>query len=149
MARWWAAGLLFVIIGLGILYIFTDVLRVPLLLGTLCASEITIVIRYFVNDLWVFRENQPSWKRFWQYHVANVLGFSVWWTIANVLARFGVYYLVASVMGTICSVLVSMVTNFFWIWRSTAGVGWYASRDLIEAAHGEQSTGGSSLGGTL
>jgi putative flippase GtrA len=38
--------------------------------------------------------------------------------VANGLPKFGVHYLVASAAGSVCSMLVSIMTNFFWIWRN-------------------------------
>ena len=117
IGRWWAAGLSFFFVGLGVLYLFMDVLRMPLLFGTLLGAEVTTIVRYAINDRWVFRQRRTSWTRFWQFHVANAGGFVLWWVVTNVLARMGVYYLIASTAGTACSVLFSLTTNFLWIWR--------------------------------
>jgi putative flippase GtrA len=117
IGRWWAAGLLFFFAGLGVLYLFMDVLRMPLLSGTLLAAEVTTIGRYAINDCWVFGHRRPAWVRFWQFHVACASGAAIWFAAANVLPRFGVHYLLASAMGSALSVLFSMETSFMWIWR--------------------------------
>jgi putative flippase GtrA len=94
-----------------------DVVRSPLLLGTLLAAEVTTVLRYGINDRWVFGQRRPRWRRFWQFHVANAGGFLIWLAMVNILPRWGVQYLLASTAGTASSVLVGMATNFLWIWR--------------------------------
>jgi len=90
IGRWWAVGLSFFFVGLGMLYLCMDVLRMPLLIGTLLVAEVTTIVRYAINDRWVFGERRPSWTRLWQFHLANAGGFAIWWTATNILARTGV-----------------------------------------------------------
>jgi len=120
LARWWAVGIAFLVIGLGMLYVLRDLLKLPLLACTLITAESTTIIRYFINDLWVFKERRLSLVRLWQFHVANIAGFVIWSAVVNVLPRFGVHYLIASAAGTACSVVSSMATNFLWIWGKRA-----------------------------
>lgn len=122
MARWWAVGLAFYFIGLAILYVLIGLLKMPLLLGTLLMAEATTIIRYAVNDRWVFREHRLSWTRFWQYHVANAGGFLTWWIAVNALTYLGMHYLLASTVGTAGSMLSTMAANFLWVWRKPASV---------------------------
>ena len=110
-------GMLFYVFATGILYLLVDRLRVPLLWSTLCAAEFTAIVRFFVNDRWVFRERRPTWNRFWKFHIGNAAGFAIWWVAANALPRFGVHYLIASTAGTALSMLSTLATNFLWIWR--------------------------------
>jgi putative flippase GtrA len=117
LGRWWIVGLAFYGAGLGLLYLFIDVLRLPLLAATLMTAEITVLLRFLINDRWVFGHRFPAWVRLWQFHVASAGGAVIWWLVANALPRFGVHYLVASTAGTACSVFFSMFTNFLWIWR--------------------------------
>lgn len=120
LGRWWIVGLGFYVGGLGVLYLFRDVLALPLMLGTLVAAELTALLRFLINDRWVFGHARPTWRRLWQYHVACAGGTAVWWIVANALPQFGVHYLVASTIGTGCSVFFSMLSNFAWIWRRKA-----------------------------
>jgi len=123
LGRWWIVGLSFTVGGLGIMYVLIDLLRLTLLAGTTFCAEFTIVLRFLVNDRWVFGHARPTWTRLWQYHIASAGGFVIWWVIANALPRFGVHYLIASVAGTACSVGFSMFTNFLWIWRDRRRTG--------------------------
>jgi len=117
LGRWWVVGLSFTAAGVGIMYLLTSVLHLPLLAGTTLCAESTIVLRFLVNDRWVFGHRHPTWTRLWQFHLASAGGGAVWWLTANALPRFGVHYLIASLAGTACSVGFSMITNFLWIWR--------------------------------
>jgi putative flippase GtrA len=140
IGRWWTAGLAFFFVGLVVLYLFMDVFRMPLLFGTLLAAEVTTIVRYAINDRWVFGHRRPAWTRFWQFHVACASGAAIWFAAANVLPRFGVHYLLASAMGSALSVFVGMGTSFMWIWRKrpecpqAKEAGEMAAS--VEAAHG-------------
>jgi putative flippase GtrA len=112
--------MLFFVGGLGILYVVNDLFRLPLTIGTALAAEVTTVLRFLVNDHWVFGHERPSWLRLWQFHIASGGGAGIWWVVTNVLPHFGVHYLMASTAGTGCSVMFSMATNFMWIWRRDA-----------------------------
>lgn len=118
MGRWWIVNLAFWVAGLGLLYVLIDRLRMPLMVGTLLAAEITTVARFGVNDSWVFGRDRPTWRRLWQFHVACAGGAAIWWTVANVLPRWGVHYLIASALGSASSAVFSLTTNFKWIWRN-------------------------------
>lgn len=117
LGRWWIVGLGFYAVGLGILYFVTDRLRMPLMFGTLVASEVTLVLRFFINDRWVFKHQRPTWMRLGQFHVASAGGGAVWWVVSNTLPRFGIHYLIAATIGNVCAVFFGMTSNFLWVWR--------------------------------
>lgn len=117
MVRWWIVGCFFMVMNLPLLYVFKERFLLPLWQATLVASEFNTILRFFVNDRWVFGHPRPTWKRCGQYHVAIASSFVIWYTATNLLAYWGINYLVASVLGTCCSVGWSIFTNFFWIWR--------------------------------
>lgn len=100
------------------LYVFVEGLHVRLTAATLFSAEIATVLRFFVNNRWVFDNRAATWKGLWQFHCANAGGFLVWWFITNVLPHYGVHYLIAATAGIGGSIGFSMLTNFLWIWRS-------------------------------
>lgn len=115
--RWWIVGLSFTAGFLAVLYVLHDLLRLSLMVATSLGGELILVLRFLINDRWVFGHRRPTWTRLWQFHVASAGGGAIWWFVTNLLPRFGIHYLLASIAGTACSVLCSMATNFFWIWR--------------------------------
>lgn len=118
VGRWWASGLCFYAATQGALYGLIGLLHAPLLPTTLAVSEGLAIVRFMLNDRWVFR--QPggfTWQRFWQYHVANAVSMMIWWSVTNLLPLAGVHYLVASTIGTGCSVGCTMLIHFWWVWR--------------------------------
>jgi putative flippase GtrA len=117
LGRWWIVGLAFTGVGLVVLYVLRDVLHLPLLAATTIGAEAILLVRFLINDRWVFGHRRPTWLRLWQFHVAGAAGGAVWWVVANALPRLGLNYLLAATAGTACSVVFGMGTNFLWVWR--------------------------------
>lgn len=122
VTRWLVIGVVFTFIGTPLLYLLHGVARLDLLVASLLVGELTTLPRFFINDRVVFGHRRPTWQRLWQYHVACVGGFAVWWGVTNLLPHFGVQYIIASLFATGCSVGLSLLTNFSWIWRHGAPV---------------------------
>jgi putative flippase GtrA len=120
LGRWLIVGLAFLGVGTALLYVAVDLLHMPLVVATLVSAEVTLLIRFLINDRWVFGFRFPTWKRLWQFHVAGAGGFGIWWVVTNALPRFGVHYLIASAAGSASSMFLSILTNFLWIWRKPA-----------------------------
>ncbi len=118
--RWFAVAVVFSGLGVGLLKVLVDYLAWPFALATFCSAEICTLLRFLSVDRWVFGHRYPSWKRLWQYHVANAAGFAVWWSAANLLKSGGVHYLLAAVLAMFCSVGFSLLSNFLWVWRKPA-----------------------------
>ncbi len=117
IARWFAAGLLFMGVNTALLYALVQHLGLNVPLATLLCAEICTLLRYVLNDVWVFRSGKLTWLKLWQYHVANGTAFLVWWIAANVLNRLGINYLLASVLAVGFSTTISLSSNYLWIWR--------------------------------
>src|SRR4051812_23291762 len=96
--RWLAVGGFFAALGVGSLKLLVGILAWPYMLATLGVGEITTILRFLAVDRWVFNHSRPTWKRLWQYHIANAVGFGIWWSAANILKAAGVNYLLASVL---------------------------------------------------
>jgi putative flippase GtrA len=118
--RWFVLGVAFAALGLALIKLMAGVLTWPYAIATFVSGEVCTILRFLAVDRWVFSHRHPTLKRLWQYHVANVVGFGIWWTVANILKAAGVQYLLASVLAMFFSVGFSMASNFLWIWRKPA-----------------------------
>jgi putative flippase GtrA len=110
-------GFGFLFVSTGFLYLFVDLLRLPILWATFLSAESSTLLRFFVNSFWVFAVKKPSFRECWQFHIANAGAFFVWWSVTNALIYFGIHYLLAGILAVGSSMLLSLYTNFFWIWR--------------------------------
>jgi putative flippase GtrA len=117
LVRWMIAGGAFMGLSTLFLYLAVGLLGMPVMVGTLVSAELCTLLRYLVNDHWVFGHPKPSWRRLWQYHVANGAAFGIWWVATNAMNLLGVHYLLAGILAVGFSTGFSMGTNFFWIWR--------------------------------
>lgn len=117
MLRWWIVGIAFAGVNIAFLYVLVDLMHLPVLAATVLAAEVGTILRFLVNDRWVFGQRRLTWRRLWQYHVANAGSFGIWLATTNLIVLAGVHYMVASLIGMGCSVLLSIATNFLWIWR--------------------------------
>ena len=120
LLRWLGVGGYFALLTLGLLKLLAGVFAWPYTLATFCAGETCIALRFLAVDRWVFGHHRPTWRRFWQYQAANVLGLGIWWTAANLLQSAGVNYLLAPVLASLFSGGFSLCANFLWIWRKPA-----------------------------
>jgi putative flippase GtrA len=122
IARWLIAGLLFMGVNTVALYEGVHYLHLSVAVATLASAEICTLLRYILNEIWVFKNYRMSWIKLWHYHVANAAALIVWWLAANMLNRLGVNYILSSIVAVVFSTGISFASNFFWIWRSKAHV---------------------------
>jgi len=130
------AGLLFMGINTALLFMLVRYAGASVWLSSLISAEACTVLRYVLNESWVFGTKILSRKRLWQYHLANGGAFMAWWITTNALNKAGMNYLLASVVSVAVSTGVSMVSNFFWIWRHASGPSTNGKSVETSAAYG-------------
>jgi putative flippase GtrA len=118
--RWSVVAVVAAGINVGVLHFFAAKLGWPYALATLASGEIAGLIRFLATDRWVFGHRRPTWLRLGQYHVADLLGFCIWWSATNLLEKLGVHYLLAPIAAIPFSLGFSLLSNFGWIWRKRA-----------------------------
>ncbi len=115
--RWLVAGFLVLGVNSVALYLFAGRWGMKVIVATLLSAEFCTLLRFVLNEWWVFGTRHFGWTRIWQYHTANVGAFVVWWFSANLLTRLGLNYLIASAAAVAFSTGFSFVSNVFWVWR--------------------------------
>jgi putative flippase GtrA len=117
LLRWLATGVAFIFINSIFMVGLVEYFKLDAIWVTLISAELCTILRFFVNEHWVFKGIGPVWKRLLQYHVANAGSFVVWIIAANLLIHWGIHYLLASALAVGISTMVSMASNFLWVWR--------------------------------
>lgn len=117
LLKWFGAGLAMMGINTAFLFLFVDMLGLIVPVATFLAAEACTLLRFLINHYWVFGLRNPTFRSCVHYHVANAGAFAVWWATANVLTLLGMHYLLAGIAAVACSTLLSLMTNFLWIWR--------------------------------
>lgn len=117
MVRWVAGGFLFMGLNVVLLYAFVHGLALRVAVATILSAEICTILRFVLNERWVFGILKFSGQRLWQFHVSNGCAFVVWWASTNLLTRRGINYILASILAVGFSAGFSFLSNFLWIWR--------------------------------
>ena len=117
--RWWIIGLAFLAMGLGATYLFVAVLGLPVIWGTLFSLLLGAFFRFFAIDKWVFRkESNGTWLRFFKYQISHAVSYAVGWGLINLFVWFGIHYLLATILATGVTTLLTMASHFQWVWKS-------------------------------
>lgn len=115
---WLLIGLLIVLISTLCLYIFIDLLELPVEIATLINAEILILFRYYLLEVFIFKSKTKNLLiNLFNFHIASTAGFAVWWLITNFMINQGFFYIYANLIGIIFSVFFNFISHFFWIWK--------------------------------
>lgn len=115
---WVLIGLLIVLISTLCLYIFIDLLELPVEVATLINAEILISFRYYLLKIFIFKsKSKNALISLFNFHMASAAGFAIWWLITNLLVNQGFFYIYANLIGMIFSVFFNFISHFFWIWK--------------------------------
>ena len=116
--RWWLIGVAFLGMGLGATYLFVDVLGLPVIWGTLFSLLLGAIFRFFAIDKWVFQKNsEGATLRFIKYQISHAASYAVGWGLINLFVMVGIHYLLATILATAVTTLVTMASHFQWVWR--------------------------------
>ena len=117
LLTWFGAGLAMMGINTVFLFLLVNTLGLSVPVATFLGAEACTLLRFLINHYWVFGRRNPTFRSCVHYHIANAAAFAVWWVTANLLTVLGMHYLVAGIAAVSCSTLISLTTNFLWIWR--------------------------------
>ena len=67
-------------------------------MATFLSAELSTIVRYFINNYWLFKHEEISTKGFLYYHVANLGAFIVWLIVSNLMINFGMNYIYAGIL---------------------------------------------------
>lgn len=123
MAQFAAVGVSGVLVNLGILWTLTDYAGIYYLLSAVASIEASIVSNFVLNDLWTFRDRKESgvkqWmKRLGKFNLISLPAFPMQLVVMGILKEFfGMYYLLAALMGILVVFIWNFVANSLWTWR--------------------------------
>jgi putative flippase GtrA len=105
----------------------------PLLLASTIALEVSIIVRFVLNDRWTFRDRHAKSlaARFYQSNFTSFGGPLICLATVNILTPyFGVGYLISNSLG----ILLGLAWNWFWSTRLV----WVRGRTPRRSAAGEK-----------
>jgi putative flippase GtrA len=107
-------------INMLVLYLLYRRAALPLGAASMVAVELAAICNYLFHDSWTFAARSPSLQRFAKFNVASLLGlalnvFAVW-----CLARLGLYFLAANLVGIAAGFSVNYMFSVSWVWERAA-----------------------------
>jgi putative flippase GtrA len=112
----------------------------PLLLASIIALEVSIIVRFALNDWWTFRDRRtkPLAARFYQSNFTSFGSPLISLATVNILTPyFGVSYLISNSLG----ILLGLAWNWFWSTRLVWATGQTPPRSTAREKWGSQTAG--------
>ncbi len=123
MLKFATVGVSGILVNMAFLYVFTELFRIPYLISSILAIEISIISNFILNDLWTWRDRQKKkwWQRFGQYHISVGLTaiFANWMILLVLTEVFGVYYLLSNLIGIAVGTFSNYIVNDLWTFGKT------------------------------
>ncbi|NYH84492.1 putative flippase GtrA [Actinopolymorpha cephalotaxi] len=108
------------LVGAGVntlaLQLIHGVLRLPLVLASVMATELAIANNYVLNEVWTFGSRQASLLRFTKFNATALVALSVNVTVVWALDRLGIFYLVGNAFGIAAAMGINLAVSATWIW---------------------------------
>lgn len=112
----------------------------PLLLASIIALEVSILVRFALNDRWTFRDRRTKSfaVRFYQSNFTSFGAPLICLAAVNILTPyFGVSYLISNSLG----ILLGLAWNWFWSIRLVWATGRTPPRSTVREKWGSQTVG--------
>jgi putative flippase GtrA len=98
------------------LYLLSRWSGLPLAAASALAVELAAVSNYLLTDSWTLAARRPTFRRFAKFNVAVLMGlalnvFTVWF-----LARLGLYFLAANLLGIAFGFIANDSFSASWVW---------------------------------
>jgi len=112
-----------VLVNMGLLWLFTEVVGLFYLVSAAIAIETSIINNFILNDIWTFRDRRAPGMaarlvRLLKFNLVSAVGIGinmgVLWTCTEVL---GIYYLLSNLCGIAAAMLWNFIINLSWTWR--------------------------------
>ena len=118
VAKFGVVGITGILINIGILYLLSRRLGLPLVLSSGVAVELAVISNFLLNSTWTFGCH-PSLPRFAKFNVASLAGLTVNVTGVLLLTRLGFYLLAADLIGVAVGFVVNYMFSVLWVWGRT------------------------------
>jgi dolichol-phosphate mannosyltransferase len=116
MLKFGVVGCTGVAINTAVLYALSRLVTLPLAVSSAVAVELAVTSNYFLNESWTFSTGAASLKRFGKYNIASLAGLSLNVMTVWLLARLGLYFLVANLFGIGAGVASNYALSATWVW---------------------------------
>lgn len=124
LVKFCLVGLSGVVVGIGTLKLFTDVVGLYYVASAVIAQIVSVTTNFALNRVWTFRDRPkrnglPTVAGEWlKYQLSSSLALGVNLGVLTLLTEvFGIYY----ILSALCAIAVATPLNFlasnYWVWR--------------------------------
>jgi dolichol-phosphate mannosyltransferase len=112
-----AVGLSGAVVNTSLVYALHGLLRWPLPLAVVLATELAILNNYLWNDRWTFGQRTPSLRRLARFNLSSLGGLALTTGATSALTAGGLPYALALLVGVGASALGNFAASALWVWR--------------------------------
>jgi dolichol-phosphate mannosyltransferase len=125
VAKFLAVGASGVLVNMGALYVFTEIAKIPYLIGSPIAIELSILSNFSINLIWTWRDRHDDgalWTKLLRYHVAvGITAFLGNYVILIALTEWlGIHYMVSNLVGIAIGTFFNYLANDLWTFKNRA-----------------------------
>lgn len=106
-----------VVVNTAALYLFYQFGHLPLVMASVLAVELAIVNNFLWNDRWTFHQRDRSPLRFVRFNLVALGGLAITTATLALVTSFGVYYLLANLLGIALATAWNFTLSVLWTWR--------------------------------
>ena len=123
MLKFATVGASGILVNEGILFLLTEYFKVYYLISAAISIETSILSNFTLNELWTFRDRRSKGftrmlKRTVKYNLVSLGALAINLITLFILVEFfGVYYLLANLIGIFIAFLWNFSINTLWTWR--------------------------------
>jgi len=131
-----AVGCVGIATNMAILYVLFRRLGLPLAASSAVAVEFAVITNYSLNEHWTFATRAFSVWRLAKFNIASLVGLCLNVTAVWLLARLGIYFLLANLVGITAGFGTNYSLSVAWVWgkilwhETSYTLYWYWCRSL-------------------
>ncbi len=120
----------FIIVGVSclvfaeaILYLLIDMFHVYDIIAVIVATELSVLLNFYINDNWTFRRLKNSGGGFMirliKFHVSRIASILVNIGLFALLNNiFLIHYLLSYFLAALVAFTINFITSIIWVWRT-------------------------------
>ncbi len=120
----------FVVVGISclifaeaVLYILIDFLRSNEIVAVVGATELSVLLNFYINDNWTFRKSKnlggSFMSRLVKFHVSRIASILVNIGLFALFTEvFFMHYLISYFFAALVAFAINFITSILWVWRT-------------------------------
>lgn len=109
------------VVNMGLLYVLTDLGRMPYFVSSVIAIEVSILSNFTINHLWTWSDRSGHGTllgKLVRYHIgAGATGLANYLILILLTEMFGLHYLVSNLIGIGIGTIANFLINDLWTFR--------------------------------